>query len=329
MTPCANNDTFPRLLGDIGATNARYAWQAHASAQPTEIASYPCRQHESLLMSIEHYLQSNHKPRPKTVGIGIATQIPGDWVQMVNHDWAFSIAAMKQALDVKHLVLVNDFTALALSLPTLSETDLYPIGTGTAVVQAPMAVIGPGTGLGVSGLLPNCSHGRWLPISGEGGHVTLSADNPLEQAVIERLKQRYGHASAERALSGPGLVALYEAVCDVHGQAAQALSAASVMAHAQAATQSSCSLALGLFFAFLGSTAGNLALTLGATGGVFVGGGIVPRALAELERSTFRERFISKGRYRDYLNSIPTRVIQAKVSPALIGASIALDHQLA
>jgi glucokinase len=248
---------------------------------------------------------------------------------MVNHDWAFSIAAMKQALDAKHLVLVNDFTALALSLPTLSETDLYPIGTGTAVVQAPMAVIGPGTGLGVSGLLPNGSHGRWLPISGEGGHVTLSADNPLEQAVIERLKQRYGHASAERALSGPGLVALYEAVCDVHGQAAQALSAASVMAHAQAATQSSCSLALGLFFAFLGSTAGNLALTLGATGGVFVGGGIVPRALAELERSTFRERFISKGRYRDYLNAIPTWVIQAKVSPALIGASIALDHQLA
>lgn len=328
-TSHATEDTFPRLLGDIGGTNARYAWQAHATGQPSEVASYPTSQHDSLLLSIEHYLRTRNKPRPRAVGIGIATQIPGDHVQMSNHHWAFSIASMKEALAIDYMVFVNDFTALALSLPVLPETDLYRIGGGKAVINGPMAVIGPGTGLGVSGLLPDGKAGPWLPISGEGGHVTLHGDNALELAMIERLKQRYGHASAERALSGPGLLAIYEALCDVYAQPALALFPSDVLRHAQADTQPYCAMALQMFFALLGSIAGNLALTLGAIGGVFLGGGIIPKAIPELEQSTFRERFISKGRFRDYLNAIPTNVIQAEVSPALIGASIAVDNYLA
>lgn len=325
----APEDTFPRLLADIGGTNARYAWQTHATAQPGDVASYPSCQHESLLLSLEYYLRTHNKPRPQAVGIGIATQILGDKVQMTNHHWAFSIASMKKALEIDCMVFINDFTALALSLPVLSETDLYRIGGGKAVVNAPMAVIGPGTGLGVSGLLPDRKKGRWLPISGEGGHVTLNGDNPLELAVNERLKQRYGHASAERALSGPGLLAIYEALCDVYAKPALVLSPSEVLIHAQADTQSHCAMALEIFFAFLGSIAGNLALTLGSIGGVFLGGGIIPKTITELERSAFRERFINKGRYRDYLNAIPTYVIRAEVSPALLGASIAVDNYLA
>ena len=328
-TSHATEDTFPRLLGDIGGTNARYAWQTHATARPRDVASYPTRQHDSLLLSVEHYLRTHNKPRPQAMGIGIATQILGDHVQMSNHHWAFSIASMKKALEIDCMVFVNDFTALALSLPVLPETDLYRIGEGTAVINAPMAVIGPGTGLGVSGLLPDRQAGRWLPISGEGGHVTLSGDNALELAVIQRLKQRYGHASAERALSGAGLLAIYEALCDVYAQPALALAAAEVLSHAQADTQPYCAMALDMFFAFLGGISGNLALTLGSIGGVFLGGGIIPKAITALERSTFRERFVSKGRFRDYLNAIPTYVIQAEVSPALIGASIAVDNYLA
>ena len=328
-TSQATEATFPRLLGDIGGTNARYAWQTHAGAQPSDVASYPSSQHGSLLLSIEHYLRTHNKPRPRAVGIGIATQIFGDQVQMSNHPWTFSIASMKQALEIDCMVFVNDFTALALSLPALPQTDLYRIGGGTAVMNAPMAVIGPGTGLGVSGLLLDRRTGRWLPVSGEGGHVTLSGDNALELAVFERLKQRYGHASAERALSGPGLLAIYDALCDVYGQPALALSPAEVLSHAQSDAQPYCAMALAMFFALLGSIAGNLALTLGAIGGVFLGGGIVPKAMTELERSAFRERFISKGRFRDYLNAIPTSVIRADVSPALIGASIAVDNYLA
>jgi len=143
--------------------------------------------------------------------------------------------------------------------------------------------------------------------------------------VLQQLIARFGHASAERALSGPGLVNLYQAACSLSGQAPQPLTAADVIAGARSASDPACTEALDLFFGFLGSVAGNLALTLGARGGVFVGGGIAPRLLPELERSTFRERFEAKGRFRDYLAATPTWVIHATVSPAFAGVARALD----
>jgi glucokinase len=176
----------------------------------------------------------------------------------------------------------------------------------------------------VSGLLATAGDG-WVPITGEGGHVSLAAINAREQAVLQQLIARFGHASAERALSGPGLVNLYQAACSLSGQAPQPLTAADVIAGARSASDPACTEALELFFGFLGSVAGNLALTLGARGGFFIGGGIAPRLLPELERSTFRERFEAKGRFRDYLAAIPTWVIHATVSPAFVGVARALD----
>lgn len=162
-------------------------------------------------------------------------------------------------------------------------------------------------------------------MTGEGGHVTLAAGNAREAAVVAQLTQRFGHASAERALSGPGLVHLYEAVCTLAGHAVEPLAPADVIARARRADDPACVEALDLFFNFLGSVAGDLALTLGARGGVYVAGGIPPRLIPELERSAFRERFERKGRFRDYLRPVPVFVIQAAVSPALTGASRALD----
>ena len=143
--------------------------------------------------------------------------------------------------------------------------------------------------------------------------------------MVGWLAQRFGHASAERALSGPGLVNLYEAACAVAKQPARPLISADIIDRARGGEDAQCTATVQLFCAFLGSVAGNLALTLGARGGVFIGGGIAPRMLAELENSTFRERFVAKGRFRGYLNAIPTCVIDAKVSPALAGAARALD----
>ena len=328
MTPTSDPSPaghYPRLLGDIGGTNARFAWQVAAGAPLTDVASYLCAEHASLQAVMRHYLAAHHKRAPRGCAIAMANPVTGDTVRMTNHHWSFSISALQRELGIERLAVINDFTAVALSLPALAATELRQIGAGTAVPGAPMAVLGPGTGLGVSGLLP-VAPGHYASIAGEGGHVTLSAGNAHEAAVLQWLHSRFGHASAERALSGPGLVNLYEAACALSGQEASALTPAEVIARARSGSEAACVAALELFCGFLGSVAGNLALTLGARGGLYVAGGMAPRLIAEIAASSFRERFESKGRFRGYLAAIPTFIIDVDVSPALIGASRALDR---
>ena len=274
--------------------------------------------------SIHRYRQTHGLPAPGSAAIGIANPVLGDRVQMTNHHWSFSIAQLQRDLGVQRLAVINDFTALALSLPALAASDLRPIGPGQAVAGAPQALIGPGTGLGVSGLLPTHTGGR-VAIAGEGGHVTLAAAEDAEAAVLAWLRERFGHASAERALSGPGLVNLYQAAAHLAGLPAQTPEPAQVIEGARAGTCAASRCAVDLFCSFLGSVAGNLALTLGARGGVYIGGGIVPRLLPELQGSRFRQRFEGKGRFQAYLAAIPTWVIDAPESPAFMGASRALD----
>ena len=194
-----------------------------------------------------------------------------------------------------------------------------------AVADAAIALIGPGTGLGVSGLLPAADGRAWVPIRGEGGHVSLAADDEREVAIVQWLVQRFGHASAERALSGPGLCNLYGAVCALNRVDALPLQPAEVVARARAGNDAASAEALALFCAWLGSVAGDLALTLGARGGVYLGGGIVPRIADVIAASRFRERFVAKGRFRPYLEAIPTWLIDARTPPALLGAARALE----
>jgi glucokinase len=314
-----------RLLGDIGGTNARFAWQCERGAAPIDVATYACADHDSIVSAIRHYLIEHGKRPPRECAIGIANPITGDLVRMTNHHWSFSIAELQRELGLERLVVINDFTALALSLPALKPSDLLQVGGGTVTPGAAMAVLGPGTGLGVSGLL-SCGRGGFAPINGEGGHVTLAASNDWEAAIIDRLRSRFGHVSAERALSGPGLVHLYEAVCAQSNHATLALSPAEVIARARSAGDPHCGAAIDLFCNLLGGVAGNLALTLGARGGVYIGGGIAPRMVHEIRRSSFRERFESKGRFCQYLKDIPTYVIDTEISQSLVGAARALDH---
>jgi glucokinase len=316
---------FPRLLGDIGGTNARWAWQERERGPLLHLASYASTDYPSVRAVIERYLSDHALPRPAQVGFGIATPITGDAVRMTNHPWSFSIAELKAALGVEHCVVINDFAALAAALPAFAPGDLRRIGGGVAEPATPLAVLGPGTGLGVAGWVPgrtNASGG--IVVAGEGGHVTLAATNAREAAVIGQLQQRYGHASAERALSGSGLVNLYEALCALDGVAAATLQPNQVSSRALAGADPACVEALHLFAAFLGSVAGNLALTFGARGGVYLGGGIVPRLGPAFDALPFRARFDAKGRFRVYLERIPTWVITA-AAPGLLGAASALD----
>lgn len=316
--------TYPRLVGDIGGTNARFAWLASAEASLSDVATLPTADHASLEAAMRHYL-ARHDRAPRWCAIGIANPLTGDLVKMTNHHWSFSIEAVRVALGLERFVVVNDFTALALSLPVIDKADFRQVGGGVAVADAPLALIGPGTGLGVSGLWPARPGRHATPIDGEGGHVTLAPTNELEEKVVRWLRERFGHASAERAVSGMGLVSLHEALCAIDGVTPEALDAAGVTSRATSGQDRRCRTALDLFFSFLGNVAGNLALSLGARGGVVIGGGIVPRLGDEIDRSAFRERFVAKGRFRGYLEAIPTFVLNSRVSPALLGAARALE----
>jgi glucokinase len=318
----SGDERFPRLVGDVGGTHARFAWIGASGAPLSQIATYASADFASLTQAIERYLAEHAHGRPRWAAIGIATAVIGDEVRMTNHPWAFSIAQVQRELRLERLVVLNDFTALALSLPALDASQLHRVGGGTAVAGAPLALLGPGTGLGVSGLLP--ARGGQVPISGEGGHVTLAAADAREAEVIELLRRRFGHASAERALSGPGLENLHQALAQLAGESHPAMTAAQITAAAQ--TDAHCAEVVELFFGLLGNVAGNLALTLGARGGVYVGGGVVLHMGERIEHSRFRERFESKGRFKDYLAAIPTWIVTAPESPALIGAARALDQ---
>ena len=197
-----------RLLGDIGGTNARFAWQAGNGAPLQDVRALATADHASVGAAIAHYLASTGRSAPPWCAIGIANPITGDRVQMTNSHWSFSLSALQAELGFERLRVINDFTALALALPDLGPSELRQLGGGAAVAGEPIGLVGPGTGLGVSGLLPGAAPGTWVPLQGEGGHVTLAAADGREEAVLRVLRERFGHASAERAVSGMGLEAL-------------------------------------------------------------------------------------------------------------------------
>jgi glucokinase len=332
----------PRLLADIGGTNARFAWQPGPGATLVDELQWPCDAHASLQDALAHYLRHTGRKAPPECAIGIANPVTGDRVTMTNRDWSFSIEALRAALGFERLLVMNDFKALALALPSLQPDELHRIeGGGQPLPGAAMALVGPGTGLGVATLVPTPAGP--VAVDGEGGHVTLSALDDEEAAVLAWLRQRFGHVSAERVLSGAGLVHLHGAARAVAGVDAPDLSAAEIVSLAsqdQGTTERHgpgevpaggsaqircCGQALRWFVGFLASVAANHALSVGARGGVYLGGGIPPRILRALRQPFFRERFEAKGRMRDYLRRIPVFVIDANSPPALRGAAAALD----
>jgi glucokinase len=317
----------PRVLADIGGTNARFAWQSGPGDAMEQVLNLPCAEHGSLADAVHHYLHRIGRPVPPDCAVAIANPVVGDRVAMTNHHWAFSIRGLKAQLGLERLLVVNDFTALALALPRLGVQDRWQLGGGEAEPGAPIGLIGPGTGLGVSGLMPN-GRGGWLPIQGEGGHGTLGATTAREADVLALLREWHGHASAERAICGQGLVDIHQALLRLEGRDEPFRTAAAITDAGLAGGDGHCTEALQLFCAFLGIAAGNLALTLGARGGVFIGGGIVPRLGRWFAGSPFRARFEAKGRFASYLAPVPVYVIDTAQSPAFVGAAEALDAAL-
>ena len=305
-----------RMVVDIGGTNARFALVAEGSREPQDEKTVQCVDFATLELAARRYLQDCGNPVVKEAAVDVAVEPIGDFIKLTNGPWAFSIEQTRAALGLDRLQVVNDFTALALAVPTLRPHELQSIGGGAAVAGTPIAVIGPGTGLGVSGLIP--ANGRFVALQGEGGHAAFSPMNEREAGVLRWLHQRFDHVSTERVVSGMGLENLYQALCALDGVQPRALTPDKITSAALSGADAQCSAAVEMFCAILGTAASNLVVTLGARGGCYIGGGIVPRLGDYFARSPFRARFETKGRFSSYVAAVPTYVILAQ-TPALRG----------
>ena len=315
----------PHLLGDIGGTNARFALLQPATRLITHTITLPTGQFPDLASAAQAYLQQVGQAGVQQACIAIANPIDGDTLKMTNNHWHFSIEATRQALGLDSLLMLNDWEAMAMAAPALQGSDLQQIGSGQPVADAPKGLIGPGTGLGVSSLVRS-RRGDWVPIAGEGGHVSMSPTCEREADILRILWRSHPHVSVERVVSGMGLENLYRAICELNGTEAEALVAAQVTERALAAKDVACEEALERMCRLLGNAAANLAVTLGARGGIYIGGGVIGRLGDYFAQSGFRAAFEAKGRFEPYMKRIPTYVIRAE-QPALIGCAMALGVQ--
>ena len=315
------SETSWSLVGDIGATNARFALVDPGGAiiKPRAL---PCDNYPTIADAIAEYLGDAGGAPPQRALFAIAAPASGDVVRMTNHPWSFSISELRDALKMRSVRIVNDFHAAAAAIPHLKDDDRVQVGPGEPVAGGPVGVLGPGSGLGVSSLITT-SQGP-LAIPGEGGHVTMAPADAREGQVLDIMRERFDHVSAERLLSGPGLVNIYNVLCELSHVPAAGLTAPQITDPKSAEDYPCAKETTDMFCAMFGTIAGNLALTLGARGGIYIAGGIIPKLGDRFANSSFRERFEAKGRFSSYLSQIPTYVVIQPYA-ALLGASKLLD----
>ncbi|SDH62040.1 glucokinase [Sinosporangium album] len=310
--------TLPWLVADIGGTNARFGLVNEPGGRPEAIAVLPGADYSGLPGAVAAYLDEHGGGvRPGAACLAVAGPVKGDRYKLTNAGWSGSVLD----LGLPEVELLNDFEALALSLPYLEGDDLVSLG-GPPPGDGVKAVLGPGTGLGVAGLVPTPT--GWMPVPGEGGHVAVPVVDEREVEVVRVLRaDGVPHVVAEHLLSGPGLSRLHRALSLVHGVEAPRLKAADIVTRTG---DPLCVEAIEVFCGLLGSFAANVALTLGARGGVYIGGGVLPRIVDMVEKSDFRARFSATPTLDGYLTAIATTLIVAP-QPALVGAALWLTQR--
>ncbi len=313
------------LVADVGGTNARLGLVTPEGNEVFGIEQLSNKNYPHLIDVVNAYLsRAQCIVLPKKACFAVASPVASDRIHFTNNSWSFSVQELKDQLGLEYLKVINDFEAVALSIPYLGPREVFRVGSGEATPHRTIAVMGPGTGLGMAALVPN--NPKPLPLATEGGHACFAPQDELEAHIAARIKQRLGFCSNEDLLSGNGLVCIYDGICDWHKVKSVYQTPSDITTAALNGSDDMSRLALERFCAVLGSVAGDYALQLGAQGGVYIAGGIVPRFKEFLaEQSQFRERFVSKGRFRSYLEQIPTFVIIAP-QPGLIGAASVFDE---
>ena len=304
-----------RFVADVGGTNIRLALLENGRI--AKIEKYLCADFDTIGDAILHFQKNNVDTHVSAGCIAIACPINGDMVKMTNHSWVFSQTALKAQLGLTDLYVINDFTAVAHSLPTLNHNQVVQIGNGSAKEHGNIAVFGPGTGLGVEHLTWTTS--GWQTLDGEGGHVDFAPTDSTDIIIWQYLQDKYGRASAEEVLSGRGIVNIYRALCQHHEQQAHLTSPSDVTAAGLANNDKMAALAIQQFCRVMGSFAGNLALNLCTSGGIFIGGGVVAHLGDYFLASEFRQRFEAKGDFSHYVKDIPTYLIK-EPDHGLLGA---------
>jgi glucokinase len=314
----------PRLLADIGGTNARFALET-GPGEITSVQVYPCADYPGVAEVIKKYLKDTRIGRVNHAAIAIANPVDGDQVRMTNHDWSFSIEATRRTLGFDTLLVVNDFTALAMALPGLTDTQRVQVGGGARRPNSVIGLLGPGTGMGVSGLIP--ADDRWIALGSEGGHATFAPADEREDIVLQYARKKWSHVSFERVAAGPGIEVIYRALAGRDKKRVAANVDTIEIVKRALDGEPLAAESVDVFCGILGTFAGNIAVTLGALGGIYIGGGVVPRLGEFFARSSFRKRFEAKGRFEAYLQNVPTYVITAEY-PAFLGVSAILAEQL-
>lgn len=304
------------LIADIGATNARFALADKDKVFGEQ--TLQCDDFDGIVEAAQAYLEKT-KPdeRPSQMSVAIAGPVKGDRFQMTNHHWNFSAEESRQALEMDVFHLMNDFKAIALAVPHMDQEHLRKVGGEEARPAAPIAILGPGTGLGVASLI--WAGLKYVPVPGEGGHVTMPARTQREFDIFRTLRYKYSHVSAERVCSGKGLVNIYNAIRILDGR--DDLPDREPPEISTAALNETCEVCvetLDKMCRFLGSVTGNLALSLGAFGGVYIAGGIPAKLGDYFINSSFYPEYLAKGRFEEYLRSIPIYVMNHPYT-ALIG----------
>ena len=314
------------LLADLGGTNVRFGLADTTREVPLladSVRRYKVDEFSSLAEAAKHYLKETGLSAQRAVFAAAGRISDGQTVQITNNPWAISAATMQRELKLESVHLVNDFAAQSMAVMLLQPNDLVPVGKlpllklGARDEQT-FVIVGPGTGLGVGGLL--LRNGKCSVLQTEGGHAGFAAHSPEDIEILNYLNRKYGRVSNERLVCGQGLVNLYDAICHIAGAHPKPYKPEDITAHAKAETDRLCVRTVETFAGIFGSVAGDLVLTLGAWDGVYLTGGLVPILLPWMERGYFRERFEAKGRFRVTMEQVPTQAIM-NPEPGLIGAA--------
>lgn len=312
-----------RLIADIGATNTRIAIVAPPNPSPLAHWRYKTKAFTDLKAPLQSVLAEWSGPHPHEAICALASPVNGDQITLTNVGWSFSIQQTQQALNLDRLSVVNDWVAQAWAVPQLAAADCDEWRHGTPHPQAPILVMGPGTGLGSAALIPH--GGGWQAIACEGGHISFAPINARERAVVRHIQQAHDHCSAERVASGIGITAIYNAICAIDAITPISDNPTDISAAAHEGNPQAIE-TFALFSSALGSVVGDLALAIGARGGIYIGGGLLPAIDTLFDRERFLARSIAKGRFNTYLSRIPMWQITTN-DAALVGlATVPSQH---